>query len=732
MMKKKLFRFIMFVSMLICICLSVGICASAKTVTSGDFKFDVTSSGATLKEYLGNDTSVSVPSKINSVNVVAIGGEAFWQNKTLQSVSLPSTLTSIGYAAFNECSSLKKIVIPSKVTTIGDGAFWYCSSLESIVIPKSVSEIGKNVFKGCDKLTAYTVKGSYGEKYIKGLDNVKLAYRYATSVTLSSKTLSVGVGSTGTVSASLAPTPLYNSGVTYKSSNTKVATVDSKGNIKGVAVGTATITATAKDGSKKSASCTVTVVPSKVKTIKASTLTVSSAKITWSKVTEATGYKLYKYDTSKKKYVCIATTSKLYFTDSTAKIGQTPKYKVRAYTKKSDKTYYGSYSSVLSVKMPAPGVVDKLSATVSTTSIKLSWGKASTATGYRVYQYDTSSKKFVKKVSTTSLSATIKSLKANSEYTFAVQSYYKDSKGNVTFAKNQETIVVSTKPLTVSSFAVVKGSESFDRITFNWKAVSGVSGYQISYTPKDGKALVKTIDGADITQCTVDNLEYGTEYTFKIRAYTKRDSGTTYSSYSSNITAQTIAMPGTADEAFDSFVSALNTSKNYSGNSALYKSMTTSNFSGENSDKYQLVIDNAFKPSSDIYVFQNGKDQVGGTVSSYLPPLPSDCTLTKEQLVSDSVTYTADGSGYEITFYILPENSQIVASQMDTDSIKEKVDNFNLTSCDCNALKVTAKVQGGFISHMAISQDMEISFKIGVRSYSFTQTVETIYAFVKF
>ena len=47
--------------------------------------------------------------------------------------------------------------------------------------------------------------------------------------------------------------------VSWKSGNTKIATVDAKGNVKAVAKGTATITATTKDGSRLSASCTVTV-----------------------------------------------------------------------------------------------------------------------------------------------------------------------------------------------------------------------------------------------------------------------------------------------------------------------------------------------------------------------------------------------------------------------------------------------------------------------------------------
>ena len=49
-------------------------------------------------------------------------------------------------------------------------------------------------------------------------------------------------------------------GVTWKSSNPNVVSVDDAGKITAVSLGKATITCTAKDGSKKSAKCTVTVV----------------------------------------------------------------------------------------------------------------------------------------------------------------------------------------------------------------------------------------------------------------------------------------------------------------------------------------------------------------------------------------------------------------------------------------------------------------------------------------
>ncbi len=730
-MKKRLFRPLIFMTLIMSICFAFNLSANAKELVSGDFKFDVNGTKATLVSYTGKATEVTIPSKAGSATVTAIGLEAFWKNNTMVSVTIPSGVTSIGDAAFNECSALTEVVIPSKVTKIGEGAFWFCTSLKSVVIPKSVTEIGNNAFKGCNELTAYTVKGSYGETYIKSLDYVKLAYRYATSLKLSDSTATLSVGGTKALTATLSPTPLYNDGVTYKSANEKIAKVDANGKITATGAGTVKITATAKDGSKKSATCTVTVNPAKVKNFKAGKLTVSSAELLWDKVAGATGYKLYKYNESTKKWVCIMTASKLTYTDKTAKIGETAKYRVRAYTKLSDKTYYGSYTSTLTVKMPAPGTVTKLTAAASTTYAKFTWSKADTATGYRVYQYSPSKKTFVRKVSTTSLNATIKGLKAGTEYKFAVQAYYKDSKGNVTFAQQQQEIIVNTRPDAVKTLTLVKGSESFDRVSLSWTPVSGVTGYEISCVPAKGETVIKTVPGASSKQCVVDSLTFGTEYTIKIRAYVKRDSGTAYSYYSNAVKAQTIAMPATADEAFSSFLEAYNATKKYGGNAALYKYTDILNFSGENADKYQGVTSNAFKAQSDIYLFDKGLDKNGKGVSDYITPLAADLALTKDQLTAGSLSYKGNGSGYEISFTVPAENAGLIASLIDTAAIEGAVKDFSLTSCTYKNIKVTAKIQSGYISHMEISQDVDLSFKIGLRAYSFTQTVNTVYAFIE-
>lgn len=104
--------------------------------------------------------SVSLP-----VGVKKIGQEAFADCTALTSVSLPSTLESVGAGAFYGCSSLGSVNIPGGVTSLGDDAFYGCSSLKTVTIPDSVTSIGDGAFDGCDGVTVKCSKDSAAYEY---------------------------------------------------------------------------------------------------------------------------------------------------------------------------------------------------------------------------------------------------------------------------------------------------------------------------------------------------------------------------------------------------------------------------------------------------------------------------------------------------------------------------------------------------------------------------------------
>ena len=80
-----------------------------------------------------------------------------------------------------------------------------------------------------------------------------------TKVKLNKTKSTMTVGKKQTLKATVTPKKASSKAVVWKSSNTKVATVTSKGVVKAKKAGTVTITATAKDGSGKKATCKITV-----------------------------------------------------------------------------------------------------------------------------------------------------------------------------------------------------------------------------------------------------------------------------------------------------------------------------------------------------------------------------------------------------------------------------------------------------------------------------------------
>jgi uncharacterized protein YjdB len=127
------------------------------------------------------------------------------------------------------------------------GAIKYTSSSTKIA---TVSSTGKvtGVATGTVTITAKTYNG----KTAKVTLQVKKA---PASIKLNLKTTKMGVGETTRLTATLSSGSAGS--YTFKSSSTKIATVDSKGAVKAIAPGKATITVTTYNGRK--ATCTVTV-----------------------------------------------------------------------------------------------------------------------------------------------------------------------------------------------------------------------------------------------------------------------------------------------------------------------------------------------------------------------------------------------------------------------------------------------------------------------------------------
>lgn len=182
------------------------------TAPSRDFTFDATT--GTIKKYNGNDTVVVIPPTISSWPVTKIGEDAFQDNTTITSVTIPASVTEIGANAFAGCTNLTSVTyggdwskltiqsgnpavedavnaqlfdfaftpdntavivkkyngtaadvtIPShykgKPVTMIDHAAFHDSAVTSVTIPDSVTSIPDDAFAFCSQLTNISIPNS--------------------------------------------------------------------------------------------------------------------------------------------------------------------------------------------------------------------------------------------------------------------------------------------------------------------------------------------------------------------------------------------------------------------------------------------------------------------------------------------------------------------------------------------------------------------------------------------
>jgi len=273
--------------------------------------------------------SITIPSTLGKYPVTGIDGYSFYACTGIESITFPESLTNIESYAFFGCSGLKSITFNSATTKIYDDpstisdtakitgydpstakdyaskynrtfeAINTTSTLQSIAITTPATKLSYTLGDSLD-ISGLIVTGTYCNGSTKAepittanvtgfnsavaktnevltltVGAMTTTYKVQSvatipviEVSLNKNVTTINVGANETITATIDPTTATNQNVTWKSSNTAVATVDSNGKVVGVSAGTAVINVTTIDGSK-TASCTVTVSnPIKVTSVK--------------------------------------------------------------------------------------------------------------------------------------------------------------------------------------------------------------------------------------------------------------------------------------------------------------------------------------------------------------------------------------------------------------------------------------------------------------------------------
>ena len=219
----------------------------------------------------GNVTGTgNVTTTINAIATDGSGAKASCKVTVIvkvRSVTLSSTNLNI---LKGQSTTLSATVTPSNAA---NKALQWSSTNPSVA---TVDQNGKvtTVKAGTATINATATDGSGAKASCKvTVEGIKVS-----SVTLSSSDLTLSQGQTKSLTATVTPSNADNKSLKWSSSNTSVATVDQSGKVTAVKKGTATIYASATDGSDINGSCTVTV-----NAIKVSSITLSSSNLNISK-----------------------------------------------------------------------------------------------------------------------------------------------------------------------------------------------------------------------------------------------------------------------------------------------------------------------------------------------------------------------------------------------------------------------------------------------------------------
>ena len=189
--------------------------------------------------------TTSTPKPTTTASTPAPSTTVTWDGILVKEITLNKTATVL-YTG--KTTTLKATLTPDNATN--KTVLW--SSSNNGVATVTQSGVVKGVRAGVATITAKANGGPV-------VATCKVTVRQSVQSISMAKKATVLTGKKVTLKVKVTPSNAYNKSMLWKSSNTKVAKVTQTGVVTGVKKGTATISATTKDGSKKTAKCTVTV-----------------------------------------------------------------------------------------------------------------------------------------------------------------------------------------------------------------------------------------------------------------------------------------------------------------------------------------------------------------------------------------------------------------------------------------------------------------------------------------
>ena len=248
--------------------------------------------------------------------------------------------------------------------------------------------------------------------------------------------------------------------------------------------------------------------------------------VKWSKNSAIDSYRIYR-KTKNTGWKRIGNSDNGSFTDTTAESGISYTYTLRALDAENNLvSYCNGGKSVTYVKAPTIYKIEN-----TATGSKISWGKCSGASKYRVYYLQNRSWKALG--NTTATSFTHNKLKSETKYTYTVRCL--DSKGNFASGYDKNgTSNIFLNPPKISSLANINGG-----VEIKWNTLKDADSYRVYRKTKNTSWT--RIGNTESNTFKDTNVQSGVAYTYTIRCIDK--DGNFASGYDKNGTRNTFIAP---------------------------------------------------------------------------------------------------------------------------------------------------------------------------------------------
>jgi len=298
---------------------------------------------------------------------------------------------------------------------------------------------------------------------------------------------------------------------------------------------TVTLTYTDSGGHKFTSSLIVTVDPvvGTPSSPKAAANSYNSVKITWTAVSGASGYAIYRSASSTGNFARLTALTQTSYIDQPLTMGSTYYYKIFAYKTVSGANSYGYSSNTVSAKPLPLAPASPKAVSSSYNSIKISWAAVTGAAGYAIYRSNSSTGTYTKLVTLKTTSYINLALTTGQTYYYKIQAY-RTMNGKNTYGPSSNIAFAKAIPGTPGYFKAATVSNT--GIKISWSAVPGASGYTV-YRVSSSSGDTEKLTNVKVTSYTDKAVIPGEIYLYTVKAYITVNGAAVYGNPSAAVTA---------------------------------------------------------------------------------------------------------------------------------------------------------------------------------------------------